>query len=143
MPLYQFHCPAGCCFDRFLTLRQHQDQQTCDTHGYAVTQIISAPLLVKAAADICYDSPIDGRPITSWDQHQEDLKRNNCQRYDPEQKTDYLRRQRESEVALDRAIDEHVESTVEKMPTAKRAKLWSELTEQGITADVVRGTKAT
>lgn len=141
MPFYVYACHNGHHFETFLTVAAHRASLPCRTCDITASQVITVPVMVKAAADICYDSPIDGRPITSWDQHQEDLKRNNCQRYDPEQKTDYLRRQRESEQALDRAIDEHVEATVEKMPTAKRAKLWSELVEQGITADVVRSTK--
>lgn len=140
MPLYKFHCPVGCEVERFLTLAQHKEHQTCFVHGYVMLQIITAPLLVKASANVCYDSPIDGKPVTSWAQRREDLKRHNCTEYDPECKVDRANRLKESEAALDRTIDEHVERTIAKMPTAQRGKLYSELTEQGVQAEVVRST---
>jgi hypothetical protein len=97
-------------------------------------------LLVRAAQDVCYDSPIDGRPITSWDARQEDLKRSNCRPYDPEMKTDAARFRKEQDAALDQSIDAHVEQAIEKMPTAQRGKLYSELTSQGIGLDYTRTT---
>ena len=111
--------------------------QFCDE---LAERIISVPLFVKAAPNVCYDSPIDGKPITSWDMRREDLKRNGCREYDPEMKTDYANRIKESEAQLDATIEAHVEEAIEKMPTAKRGKLYSELTEQGVQADVIRTT---
>jgi hypothetical protein len=96
--------------------------------------------MVKVASDVCYDSPIDGKPITSWQAREEDLKRNGCTAYDPEQKMDYANRLKESESLLDKSIEVSVEETIAKMPTEKRGKLYSELTEQGVQADVVRVT---
>jgi hypothetical protein len=55
-------------------------------------------------------------------------------------KKDEARRIAEGDAKLDAMIDAHVEESIEKMPTAKRAQLWSELTEQGMSADVVRST---
>lgn len=103
-----------------------------------MSQIITAPLLVKAAAAVCYDSPIDGRPITSMQARREDLKRNNCTPYDPMARQDYDRRVKDSEAELDKAIEATVEEEIHKMPSAKRRKLYSELTEQGMTAEPVR-----
>ncbi len=110
----------------------------CITCGMLAEQVIGAPLLVKVAADVCYDSPIDGRPITNWQARNEDLKRSGCQPYDPCMKQDTDRMRKEKAEELDKAIELHVEETVEKMPSAKRAKLASELTEQGVGVDVVR-----
>lgn len=138
MPRYLYLCKVGCRSERYLTLAMHQEVQTCDRHGYVMEQIITAPLLVKVAQDVHYTSPIDERPITNWHSREEDLKRNNCTPYDPEQRTDYHTRLKESESALDKTIDIAVESAIEKMPTSKRGKLYSELTEQGVTADVSR-----
>lgn len=138
MPTYLYRCEKGCQEERMLRLSQHRDVQCCLTHWMPMDQIITAPILVKASADVCYDSPIDGSHITSWDKRTEDLKRNNCTPYDPGQRTDYHTRLKESEAALDKTIDIAVESAIEKMPTAKRGKLYSELTEQGVTADVSR-----
>lgn len=103
--------------------------------------MITAPLLVTAAPDVCYDSPIDGRPITSWQARQEDLKRHGCRPYDPEMKTDAARFRQAQDDALDRSIEVQVEETIEKMPTAKRGKLYSELTSQGFGLDYARTTK--
>lgn len=101
-------------------------------------QIISAPTLVWGQPECRYDSPIDGTPITSYAQRQEDMKRNNCREYDPEMKKDAQRRLQEGEQSLNKAVGESVEEAIAKMPTAKRGKLYSELAEQGVSADIVR-----
>ena len=139
MPWYEYACPNGHHQTRFLLVANHTAHVSCDC-GDLATQIIGSPLLVKAAPNVCYDSPIDGTPITSWDARREDLKRNGCREYDPGMKVDYNNRIKESEAALDKTIDAHVEEAIEKMPTAKRGKLYSELTDQGVNADVMRTT---
>lgn len=100
--------------------------------------MITAPLLVKVAADVRYDSPVTGEPITSWAQRNDDLKRHDCIPYDPEMKKDAARRQQEKLDALDKSIDTQVEAAIEKMPTKERAKLHSEVVEQGKTVEVTR-----
>ncbi len=101
-------------------------------------QIITAPLLVKVACDVRYDSPINGRPITSHAQRIEDMKRHDCIEYDPGMKQDAQRRMDESDASLDASIERHVEKEIAKMPTKQRGKLVSELTEQGMTTEYVR-----
>lgn len=140
MPQYDYACPHGHREIRVMPVRQHQPYIDCPVCGGLAAQVISAPLLVKAAADVCYDSPIDGSPITSWEKRTEDLKRNGCREYDPGMKTDYLNRIKDSEASLEKSLSETVEEVVEKMPTAKRGKLYSELTEQGVTTDVTHST---
>lgn len=139
MPQYLYHCRGNHTFIRFSTISEHSPIALCEC-GQQATQIITAPTLVKVAADVCYDSPIDGRPITSHQARLEDMKRHDCVEYDPEMKKDYERRIKESDEHLDRLVDAHVEESIEKMPTAKRAQLYSEMTEQGMSADVVRST---
>lgn len=141
MPQYVYACPS--CGDRIMrwcTVRIFTDdpQMQCTECDSAMDVVIHAPILVKAAADVCYDSPIDGSHITSWQKRQEDLKRNGCTPYDPEMKTDYHARIKASEAALDQTIESSVEEAIEKMPTAKRGKLMSEMTQQGMSADVIR-----
>src|SRR3990167_2403463 len=139
MPQYLYHCRGNHTFIRFSTISEHSPIALCEC-GQQAPQIITAPTLVKVAADVCYDSPIDGRPITSHQARLEDMKRHDCVEYDPEMKKDYERRIKESDEHLDRLVDAHVEESIEKMPTAKRAQLYSEMTEQGMSADVVRST---
>lgn len=87
--------------------------------------------------DVCYDSPIDGRPITNRQARIEDMKRANCVEYDPGMKQDHERRIRESDAALDKRVDQHVDREVALMPTRQREKLAAEL-KHGAVADIVR-----
>jgi hypothetical protein len=103
-------------------------------------RLICAPLLVKAQPECRYDSPIDGTPITTWRQRRTDLDRHNCQPYDPEMKTDAVRRRQEKDAAIERSVDATVEEAFEKMPTKTRAKLASEVTDQGADCSYLRGT---
>lgn len=89
--------------------------------------------------DICYDSPIDGRPITNKQARIEDLKRNNCIEYDPGMKQDAQRRLQESEARLDKRVDEHVEREFSNMPARKKEKLAAEI-QGGLSADIHRVT---
>ena len=145
MPIYEYVCPEGHVSRRYLTLSQfavsdRTAQCACERMGQLR---ITAPLMVKACADVRYDSPIDGRPITSWQARQEDLKRNNCVEYDPEQKTDYHNRLKESESSLEKSVEATVEEAIEKMPTAQRGRLHSELIEQGLNTEVIHDTYGT
>ena len=140
MPEYVYQCPAGHEMSRFLSIKNHLPFVDCERCGAIARQVLTAPLMVKAAPDVCYDSPIDGTPITSWAARREDLAKHGCREYDPEMKTDYHRRLKDSEAALDRAVDAHVEASIEKMDTKQRGKLFSELIEQGMTTEIVRRT---
>ena len=89
--------------------------------------------------DVHYDSPIDGRPITSQAARIEDLKRAGCIEYDPGMRQDADRRLQESEQKLDSKVDQFVEREIATMPARKREKLAAEL-EGGLTPDIVRVT---
>lgn len=102
-------------------------------------KFLEAPLFF-GVKDICYDSPIDGRAITSMAARREDLARSGCIEYDPEMKTDYLRRAAESEKKLDASVDQLVEKEIATMPTRKRERLEAEMAG-GVTAEIVRQTK--
>lgn len=140
MPMYQFRSSCGCTYECFLSLKSYNEVQRC-THGNVMERVIGAPLLVKVQPDIGYDSPIDGQHITSWAARQEDLKRHDCVPYDEGMKKDHERRMAEDDERLERAVDEDVEAAIEKMPTPKRAKLYSELAEQGMDTEYARSTK--
>ena len=99
-------------------------------------RVIYAPM-VFVARDICYDSPVDGRPITSKAARADDLARSNCIEYDPGMKQDRERRIAESDAKLDSSVERHVEEAFFKMPSAKREKLANELVA-GATAEPVR-----
>ena len=135
MPTYEFVCPEGHKFERVLRVADYNVPQGCECGLYAKRQI-SLPM-VFVSQEIRYESPIDGKVITTRQQRQEDLARNNCVEYDPEMKKDVERRQAEKEAKLERAVDETVEREIHSMTPRSREKLTAEL-EGGITAEVVR-----
>lgn len=130
MPFYEYRCGRGHRQTKYFCLSDHLSAIGCPC-GERAEQIISAPMMVKIAADVCYDSPIDGKPITSWAARQDDLARSGCRPYDPEMRKDAERHRKEADELLDKAIDATVEESIEKMPSKKRGALLSELTEQG------------
>ena len=127
MPSYQYICENKHHFDRYLPVADYQTPQTCEC-GAGARRIISLPMLIISGPDVCYDSPIDGRPVTSMQARREDLARSGCTPYDPGRKEDYDRRGKEAEAALDKAVDETVDREIALMPTRKREKLEAELT---------------
>lgn len=87
--------------------------------------------------DVCYDSPIDGRPITNKQARLEDLKRSGCIEYDPGMKQDRERKLKEADESLDRSVDESVEREFASMPARKKEQLAAEL-ESGATPEIKR-----
>jgi len=138
MAIHSYECPAGHQFDRVLALSDYAQPQTCDCGKPAHKVFLKAPIGI-VQGECVYDSPIDGRPITSWAQRREDLKRNNCQEYDPEMRKDADRFRRASDERLEKAMDATVEETIEKMPSRKKELLERELSA-GASAEIVRST---
>lgn len=89
--------------------------------------------------DICYDSPIDGRAVTSKHARLNDLARHECIAYDPGMKQDAERSRRDAEARLDKAMDETIDAALEVMDTRKKEKLVSEISS-GADVNVERGT---
>jgi hypothetical protein len=123
--LYEYECPAGHIFERVLPVSEYKAPQPCDcgqmgqriisrTHGFVQRECV-------------YDSPIDGRPVTSWAQRREDMARNNCQEYDPGMRQDYDRRIAREDAILDAKFEETIEAEIERMPSRKREQLQAEL----------------
>lgn len=136
MPTYGYRCQCGSSFDRYLRFENYDQPQTCECGQVAQRQIF-APMMVAVSPNICYDSPIDGRTITSVSQRMDDLARNNCRPYDPEMKTDYENRLKREDAELDRKVDEVVDREVSTMPAVKREKLFNEVAA-GASAEIVR-----
>lgn len=138
MPLYEYVCSNGHEFERYLPVAEYKAPQQCEC-GKKGKRVISAPMLAYAQRECVYDSPIDGRPITSWAQRREDLARNGCQEYDPGMKQDYQRRIQREDREMDKQLDATIEAEFERMPARKLEKLTNEL-ESGATAVPERGT---
>jgi hypothetical protein len=139
MPLHDFRCPKGHITTEFVGHGiDHVGCRTCGFPELAEKVFLRAPMGF-VQADVCYDSPIDGRPITSRQQHLEDLARSNSVVYESGIKQDQERNERLREEALERSVDETVDREIALMPAVKREKLVSEL-EGGLTATPQRGT---
>jgi hypothetical protein len=137
MPYYTAECVAcGASQDYFRHVDARADTPRCDCGAPTRQVIISAPMGF-VQRDCRYDSPVDGRPITSWAQRRDDLARNGCQEYDPEMRKDADRARREADAALERSVDHTVEAAIEKMPNRKRERLHNELMA-GATAELER-----
>lgn len=134
MPLHDFMCERGHVTEEYVA--QGVDEITCPCYLPAKKVFLTAPMAF-VQADICYDSPIDGRPITSKQARQEDLARSGCVPYDPEMKTDHMRRLRDQERALEDAVDRTVDEAIAKMPARKRERLDAEL-QGGMDASIDR-----
>lgn len=138
MPIYEYSCKNHHHFERVLPVADYKSKQTCMECGEEGRRIISLPM-VRVSQDICYDSPIDGRPITSMAKRREDLARSGCQPYDPEMKKDTDRLRKQEAESLERKFDETVEEAYAKMPTKKKEALASDLLH-GADATLTRGT---
>jgi putative FmdB family regulatory protein len=135
MPTYEYRCDAcGNAEDAYRTVDTRDDAPLCC--GRPMARQISR-VMGFVQADICYDSPVTGKAITSKQARIEDLARHNCRPYDPEMKTDYQRRIADDEKKLDKAVDETIDRTIAAMPARKREKLEAEL-QGGVTAEPVR-----
>jgi putative FmdB family regulatory protein len=140
MPTYQYQCPDGHATLMMVPVSLYQPSVACETCAEVAERVFTAPILVKVAQDVHYTSPVTGEPITSHAARREDLQRHDCIPYDPEMKKDYHRRREESQVQLESAVERTICEEIAKMPTSKKAKLYSEVTEQNLTVEPVRST---
>lgn len=136
MPIYEWICPKGHEFELTMSVAQYSSRETCKC-GAEARRVISLPRLVTASADVAYDSPIDGRPITSRAQRLDDLARHGCREYDPEMKKDAARFRARLDESLDKSVDEHIERQFETMPQRKREQLENEV-KAGADVNVIR-----
>lgn len=127
MPLHDFRCPSGHITEA--PVPQGVNKIACPgCRGYqdADKVFLVAPR-GYVQPDICYDSPIDGRPITSKQARIEDLKRNHCREYDPTEKDEVIRNKAKEEARLDKALDDSVDSTLSGWSPRKKEILEQEI----------------
>lgn len=124
MPLHDFMCERGHVTEELVA--QGVDQITCACYLPA-HKVFLTPPMGFVQRDICYDSPIDGRPITTKQARLDDLARHGCIEYDPEMKKDQAARIAREEAALEAAVDQTVDREIAQMPARKREKLEAEM----------------
>lgn len=125
MPLYEYSCACGQVFELHRPVGEYAAPARCSC-GNSAPRILS-PTIGYVQRECRYDSPVDGRAISSWAERREDLARNHCQEYDPEMKTDAARFREREQAKLEAAVDTTVEKAVMSMDGRKREKLGAEL----------------
>ena len=127
MPIYVFECDKGHKFDRYLKLEDYNNPQTCDCGEKAKRKIVPTMINCDIQPWDYYESPASGKPITSYKERREDMKRHGCVDYEPSMKKTQQRNIKKNDEALEKAIDETVEREFDKMSSQKKEKLANEL----------------
>ena len=127
MPIYVFECNNGHKFDLFLKLEDYNSPQTCSCGEKAKRKIVPTMISCDIQPWDYYESPVSGKPITSYKARKEDMARHDCVDYDPGMKDMQKSRIKNEEKALEKSLDETVEREWSKMSTDKKESLSKEL----------------
>ena len=131
-PIYEYKCEDGHEFDRYLKLDDYKAPQTCECGKEAKKVITGTMLNCDIAPWDSYVSPASGKLITSYKERAADMKATGTCDYDPGIRTDNAKRQKETEVKLDKAVDETVGKAFQEMPSKEKEKLTNELARSDI-----------
>ena len=135
MPLYDFICSEGHPFERIVPLANFSETQHCACSAPA-TRVISAPRFSVDQTD--YTCPITGVWIGSKAAHRENLARHGCRVLETGETEAAAAYRRKQDEALDKAVEDSVEKSIEAMPSEKKEALHNELINGGLTAEVTR-----
>jgi len=128
MPLYTYSCTNGHQFDRFLKLADYRKPQTCKCGVTAYRKIMPTMVNCDMQPWDRYISPASGKTITSYKERREDMAATGCVDYEPSMRKNITQHMETEDAKLEKAMDETVESEIEKMPARKKEKLAEELT---------------
>lgn len=135
MPLYEYKCPEGHTFTRFLPLASYREEQICEYCQKPAEKQLSAPAVLGDYPG--YSCPITGTWIEGRRAHEENLRKHGCRVLESgETKQAQASAQRAEEILSDK-IAETAEALVEQMPSAKREQLGRELSN-GADVTVIR-----
>lgn len=138
MPLHDFRCAAGHVHDAFVGHGVNLHDCPC---GLTADKVFLTAPMGFVQRDICYDSPIDGKPITNKHARREDLRRNDCVEWDPGMKQDAERKRAEVERSLDQGVERSVDEFFATAGTRKLEKLEAEV-RAGADARIERASPA-
>ena len=127
MPIYTYVCANGHQFDRFLKLKDYREPQTCDCGAASEKKIMPTMLNCDMKPWESYESPVSGRPITSYRERNKDMKDHGCVDYEPSMRKHVTKHMETEDTNLEKKMDDFVEKTIAEMPVRKREKLESEL----------------
>ena len=135
MPLYEYACECGAKLTEYKPLREASVPVTC-TCGQVMGKVFSAPQIF-VAAEVSYECPITGIPITSKRAHEENLAKHGCRVYETGEREEVTRRREREDAKLEETISETALDFVESLPSEAREQLGREL-ESGLDVTVIR-----
>jgi len=127
MPIYTYLCENGHQFDRFLKLKDYREPQTCECGSQSKKKIMPTMINCDMQPWDYYESPVSGRPITSYKERKKDMDEHGCVDYDPGVRTGTTTHMKTEDAKLEKKMDAFVEKAIEEMPVRKKEKLESEL----------------
>lgn len=125
MPLHDFMCEEKHVTEMYVA--HGVAHVKCLDCGREASKVFLTAPMAFVSPDIRYDSPIDGKAVTSMAARREDLARSGCIPYDPCMKQDFNRRIADNEKALEQAVGQTVDAEMANMPARKRERLEAEL----------------
>ena len=135
MPVYDFKCPEGHHFERFVKLENFDQPQLCFC-GEKAQRLISAPMFTVDNTD--YPCPITGERISSRHQHEENLRKHDCRVLESGEVEANQKNREAAEAAFDKSIENSVERELSNWGSDKMEKLANELTNGNVDLRVER-----
>lgn len=123
MPTYESTCPeCGKYHTYYASVTARYNTPECC--GVKTLKTILTPAM-GYVENIAYTSPIDGRPITTKQQREEDLKRSGSRPWEglAEEQKEADRRKAYEEAAQDKKLEATIERTIKELPDAKKKEL--------------------
>lgn len=111
-----------------MKLAHYRDPQECDCGQMGKRKIVATMISPDMQPWDRFISPASGKPITSYKDRDEDMKRNGCVDYEPSLRTNSTKYMEAEDAKLEKKVDATVEETISKMDSRKREKLANELT---------------
>lgn len=136
MPMYDFECEQGHRFERMVKLKDFEEVQQCACLTPA-KRLISMPMF--SVEQVGYSCPITEKWVSSGREHRENLRQHGCRVFEPGEKEAAATFRRKADEAFDKKVEDTVEREIEAMPSAKKEKLYAEMTRGGADVEIVRG----
>lgn len=135
MPLYEYACECGGKLTEYKPLKEASNPVTC-LCGQVMGKVFGVPQIF-VAAEVSYECPVTGIPITSKRAHEENLAKHGCRVYETGEKEEVSRRKAADDLKLEEALSETAAEFVDSLPSEAREQLGREL-ESGLDVTVIR-----
>ena len=137
MPVYDYECVScGNVEEKVHSIEALGIQQYCNLCHGRMVKLLSAPMVHVSKVE--YRCPITNEPITTKQQHDNNLARHGCRVLEAGEVEQAKKKRLESDKQLDKNIESEVERLVETMPSDKKERLANEIAS-GVDLTTMRG----